>query len=215
MSIENEFNSEMEQIYQRARNECNYDASDFYEIVTTQGGLAAAKQLITQDTSGFKKLCELNRLDLTIESHVIKEKYASLFTDAEKEMCYERLKKARYTIRNFKKKTVYPLSGKGKAISYYEQNKVIRVIWGDHSFELYDDQIKDLLTNFFTDENAWYQLGASMTDSPQGSFGKYIDDKYPSLTPHHASAIASIMVNEGLLTYRGKKPIELQKCHLN
>lgn len=126
MRIENEFNMEMMEIYHRALIECNYNASILYNLIATKGCLKTAKRLITKDTFGFNILCELNRLDLTIESLVLKEKYACLFTPAEITLCTERLKNASQSNIALLKKTVYPISGQGKPISYYEEMMFFR-----------------------------------------------------------------------------------------
>jgi len=110
-----------------------------------------------------------------------------------------------------RQKIIYPLSGRGKQIIIrdYENGKF--VTWGDTSFNVPDSLITDILENYFKNPNMWYPLGASMTEPPSNGLGRYIQTRYNSLTPRHASAIAAIMVEEKLLKYRGAKPIELKK----
>ena len=93
-ALENQFNAEMQNIYLTAKKEIGYNATRFLQLISEKGGLKAAKQLIAKDggTYGFEVLWEHNRLDLSVEAHVLKEKYSELFSDAEKEMCRNRLR---------------------------------------------------------------------------------------------------------------------------
>ena len=58
-----------------------------------QGGLATARQLLWSDTpsDGFATLWEHHRLDLTVEAHVLRTEFASLFSDADREQARTRL----------------------------------------------------------------------------------------------------------------------------
>ena len=102
-----------------------------------------------------------------------------------------------------------PLSGQGKEITYQAVPGGRLVHWGETSFNMSDDLVVKIMDELFKDYG-WYPLGASMTDPTPGGLGEFIDLE-PRLTPRHASAIAAIMVDDGLLEYRGTKPIELRK----
>jgi hypothetical protein len=106
---------------------------------------------------------------------------------------------------------LYPLSGKGQRIRWRDTKKSRIVEWGDTKFILSDELFDDVLDDYFKDTEKWYPLGASMTDPVHGGLGEYIQNNFPPLTPRHVSAIAAIMVQEGLIEFRGKKPIELRK----
>lgn len=108
-----------------------------------------------------------------------------------------------------------PLSGSGQRISWkkYEGGRI--VYWGKMRFNLHDELIDDILDNYFKGSDSWYPLGASMTDPVSGGFGEFLQKYYKSLTPRHASAIASIMVQDDLIEFRGKKPIELKKIRVD
>ena len=69
-------------------------------MISSKGGLATAKQLIMKPggTDGFATLWEHGRLDLSVEAHVINPKYRELFTDAERELCRNRLKEYGYAV---------------------------------------------------------------------------------------------------------------------
>ncbi len=91
--LEKQFNAEMLNIYHTAKKELGYNASRFLQMLSREGGLKTAKKLISKDggTYGFEVLWEHGRLDLSVEAHVLQEKYASLFTDEEREICRQRL----------------------------------------------------------------------------------------------------------------------------
>ena len=107
--------------------------------------------------------------------------------------------------------TIHPLSGKGQPISVHYDPPSRLVLWGDLMFELSNEIIRTILETFFKESRHWYLLGASMTDPDPAGLGAFVRSTFPSFTPRHASAIAAIMVHEGFVTFRGRKPIELKK----
>lgn len=98
--LEKRFEKEMIDIYATAKKECGYNAVRFLQLVSTKGGLVAAKQLISKPggTDGFTTLWEHNRLDLSVEVHVLKPEYEPLFTIEERRLCKERLVEFGYRI---------------------------------------------------------------------------------------------------------------------
>ena len=100
MPLEKQFEQEMINIYMTAKKECGYNANRFLQMISAKGGLATAKQLIMKSggTDGFATLWEHGRLDLSVEAHVVNPKYRELFTDAERELCRNRLKEYGYAI---------------------------------------------------------------------------------------------------------------------
>jgi hypothetical protein len=103
-----------------------------------------------------------------------------------------------------------PLSGRGSTISYSENPNGFEVLWGRLKFTIPSTMVEDILHKYFAEQDRWYQLGASMDNPIKGGLGEFIQDNYWGFTPRHASAIAAILVNENLLSFRGKKPIELK-----
>ena len=84
--LEREFHSEMIRCYKEAKEE-GYTPSLFLQIVNEMGGVATAKKLINDATpsDGFRRLCEMGRIDLTVEYVVVFEtKYRGLFTAIER-----------------------------------------------------------------------------------------------------------------------------------
>ncbi|WP_336990040.1 hypothetical protein [Bacillus infantis] len=99
-TLENKFHEDMTNIYFTAKKELRYNASRFIQLVSIEGGLKAAKQLISKSggTYGFEILWENNRLDLSVEALVLRPEYNDLFTDEEREICKNRLKEFGYEI---------------------------------------------------------------------------------------------------------------------
>lgn len=91
--IEKAFHSEMVAIYETAKRDLHYNATRFLQLVSTLGGVAAARQLLhtSQPSEGFTTLWDRGRLDLSVEAHVIDDRYAELFTDEERELARRRL----------------------------------------------------------------------------------------------------------------------------
>ncbi|QTL03524.1 hypothetical protein J5J86_22805 [Aquabacter sp. L1I39] len=101
--IEAQFDQAMLQIYQRAKKEAKYQANDFLGMLMSNRGVRTAKTLINSKTesSGYAKLSELGRLDLTVEALVTEDtRWHVLFTDEELERARLRLKKYRYEPKN-------------------------------------------------------------------------------------------------------------------
>ncbi|WP_366922802.1 hypothetical protein MFMK1_003280 [Metallumcola ferriviriculae] len=98
--LENKFNEEMKNIYFTAKKELGYNAARFMQLVAQKGGLLAAKQLISKEggTYGFEVLWENKRLDLSVEALVLKDEFAELFTNAERDICIKRLREFGYEI---------------------------------------------------------------------------------------------------------------------
>jgi hypothetical protein len=96
--LENKFDSDMKNIFFTAKREIHYVAARFIQLVSEEGGVLAAKRLISKDggTDGFTVLWENHRLDLSVEALVLKPEYSDLFTDQEKEICRKRLSDAGY-----------------------------------------------------------------------------------------------------------------------
>ena len=97
--LEINFHNAMVTIYQTAKKELNYNATRFLQLVSDNGGLRAAKQLIAVDggTDGFEVLWEHGRLDLSVEALVLEKEFRQLFTDEEITLCETRLTKYGYT----------------------------------------------------------------------------------------------------------------------
>lgn len=93
-SLEADFHNAMHEIYRLADKECHYRPTYFLRMLAEHGGLATAKILLAKQhvSEGFTKLAELGRLDLSMESLVLENKWRSLFTDRELAIARNRLK---------------------------------------------------------------------------------------------------------------------------
>jgi hypothetical protein len=91
--IERQWNRAMAAIYETAKRELGYPANRFLQMLSDQGGLVTAKQLLWSDrpSDGFTFLWEHHRLDLTVEAHVLHDEFAGLFTDDDRERALDRL----------------------------------------------------------------------------------------------------------------------------
>lgn len=104
-----------------------------------------------------------------------------------------------------------PLSGRGAIIRWERDGLVTGIHWGNSEFCVPQDLFDCILNQFFIDPDHWYPLGAGMDAPMPGGLGEFLQAR-SNLEPRHASAVAAILVAEGLLHYRGRKPIELRKC---
>lgn len=88
------FHQAMIDTYHTAKRECNYNATYFLRMVTDYGAVDAAKRLLATDkpSDGFGTLYLCKRMDLTVEAHVIKPEFATLFTPEQITIARERLK---------------------------------------------------------------------------------------------------------------------------
>jgi len=92
-NLVDEFNREMLSVYTDAKEECNYNATRYLQMISTYGGLATAKKLLSENKihDGLTALYLCHRLDLTVENLVLKTKYKSLFTEEELKIARKRL----------------------------------------------------------------------------------------------------------------------------
>lgn len=98
--LERQFNNAMLEIYEKAKKECNYHATRFFQMFDEYGGLETAKMLLRDPEiqEGFTNLYELKRLDLTVEAIVIDPKWKELFDPEEIEIARRRLEELGYSI---------------------------------------------------------------------------------------------------------------------
>lgn len=106
--------------------------------------------------------------------------------------------------------TTRPLSGRGADITWHPVGTTWLVRWGNTELWVDRNDIDTILNRFFVDTDKWYPLGAGMDRPMPAGLGAFLR-AHLSLEPRYASAIAAIMVAEGLLQCRGSRPIELRK----
>ncbi len=94
MSLLEQFDAVMFDIYRRAKEDAGYNASLFLQMLTAKKGLATAKQLINaqKPSDGYTHLFERGRLDLAVEAMVTENhKWHGLFTSDELARARKRL----------------------------------------------------------------------------------------------------------------------------
>lgn len=93
------FDHAMFEIYRRAKDEANYTATIFLQILTDKKGVATAKQLINarHPSDGYTALYKRQRLDLTVEAEVVENHlWHRLFLPEELERASARLREYHY-----------------------------------------------------------------------------------------------------------------------
>ena len=95
-----DFNQAMHEIYRKAKVEAGYNATVFLRMLQDRGPLETARWLIhtPRPSDGFTALWERKRLDLTVEAHVLQERFETLFTDDERDVCRQRLAEYGYDV---------------------------------------------------------------------------------------------------------------------
>jgi len=83
----------MLEVYEQAKRELGYNATRFKQMVAELGGVATARRLVRASTpsEGFSTLWEHRRLDLTVESHMLRPEFSELFTEEERDLALRRL----------------------------------------------------------------------------------------------------------------------------
>jgi len=96
MSIENDFHEAMLEIYQQAGKEAGYWARRFLRAVKQHGGLEYAHRMLlprknNSIQSGLQALIDVGRVDISVETLVLRTEFSSLFSDIELQEARRRL----------------------------------------------------------------------------------------------------------------------------
>jgi hypothetical protein len=96
----NQLQKLMVETYERAKVEVGYVATRFLQMISEQGGVETAHQLLASDqvSAGFSALWEAKRLDLSVEARVLKPEFEELFSIEEKEIARSRLERFGYQL---------------------------------------------------------------------------------------------------------------------
>lgn len=115
-----------------------------------------------------------------------------------------RLSKKRASRVESELKTIMPLSGKGKPISYDgDVTTGFKGNWGRQSLDIEADLLEQIQIEFCGRHDV--PLGANRTGSePEGSFGQWLLDE-GWYSRQYASAIAAILNSEGIISTHRKK----------
>jgi len=98
MSLREEFDLAMADIYRRARREIGYNATRYIQMLGEYGGYGTAQRLLESGEIqyGFTELWQHGRLDLTVEALVLNPRYEELFSEEQRERARSRLKAHNY-----------------------------------------------------------------------------------------------------------------------
>lgn len=93
MTPAEEFNKELLSLFRRTGEATNYWPSYFLRSVRANGGLVVAKNLLApgQASSGFDRLIDARRTDLSVEHFVLEPRFVHLFTEEELKVARDRL----------------------------------------------------------------------------------------------------------------------------
>lgn len=97
-NLVHEFDEAMIDVYRSAKEECNYNATFFLGMLHDHGGIETAHRLLSgaEPQSGFTRLWECGRLDITVECLALNPKFQELFEDHELETARRRLRQYGY-----------------------------------------------------------------------------------------------------------------------
>jgi len=86
--LETRFDDAMMGVYLRARNECDYNATRFLNMLHEHRGLETARILLRASnvSEGYVALWERKRLDLTVEALILGEEWYPLFSEQQREI---------------------------------------------------------------------------------------------------------------------------------
>lgn len=96
--IERRFEETILETCRRTLKETGHRTTRFLQMFHDIGGLRTVQELLATErvTEGYIAMWEKKRLDLTVEALILKPEWHALFTDAEREVARERLKKYGY-----------------------------------------------------------------------------------------------------------------------
>jgi len=88
-----QFDDAMMNVYQRARKECDYNATRFLQMLHEHRGLETARILLhaSNVSEGYVALWERKRLDLTVEALILAKEWHPLFSEHDREIARKRL----------------------------------------------------------------------------------------------------------------------------
>ena len=97
--LRKQLEGDMENIYYEAAK-IGYYPTRYMDMIKRKGAMTTALELIRRDggSSGFSKLWDLKRLDLSVEALVVSGKYDLLFSKDDIEICRQRLSDYGYTL---------------------------------------------------------------------------------------------------------------------
>lgn len=92
-SLEQQFEQDLIRTAEQHQLVCGWNPTRFLQQVHQYGGLSVVKRMLSQGkhSESLERLAEHGRLELALETLVVQQKYASLFTDEEVNTCFDSL----------------------------------------------------------------------------------------------------------------------------
>ncbi|MEG0307718.1 MAG: hypothetical protein RR636_07235 [Clostridium sp.] len=92
-TLEKKLQQEVVKNCEIAEKECGCKMTRFLETIDRFGIVKTAQEILRKGRTSdcFNKLVEVGRIELTMESTIVKAQYAELFTDEEVNSCYDLL----------------------------------------------------------------------------------------------------------------------------
>ncbi|MEG2288675.1 MAG: hypothetical protein RR891_02080 [Clostridium sp.] len=92
-TLEKKLQQEVVKNCEIAEKECGCKMTRFLETIDRFGIVKTAQEILRKGRTSdcFNKLVEVGRIELTMESTIVKAQYAELFTDEEVNNCYDLL----------------------------------------------------------------------------------------------------------------------------
>jgi spore maturation protein SpmB len=90
---EAELEAALRDLARQWRAEIHYVATRFLQLLSSRGAVGAVAHLLAQQgvSSGFARLAEEGKLDLTVEYLILRREYGSLFTPEQRSVARRRL----------------------------------------------------------------------------------------------------------------------------
>ncbi len=93
--LEQRFHRTMLELYEKARDEADYNATRFLSMLSEIGGLETARVLLhaSSVSDGYVELWKRGRLDLAVEAVILRPEWDALFSVEERLIAQKRLRK--------------------------------------------------------------------------------------------------------------------------
>lgn len=96
-----QFEDGMFRAYEYLKNQANYSATRFLQLVQERQGVGAAKHLLRpqeQHSDGFLRLVEIQKLHWSVEAWALRPEFRHLFDESELEEARRRLRAAEFDV---------------------------------------------------------------------------------------------------------------------
>lgn len=104
--LKERFHKAMLNVYQRAKDECDYNATYLLRSVNENGGLETAKSLLGKEqlSDGFVDLWQCKCLHISVECLALRSEFRELFESDELDVARKRLKDSGFDVAKCEQK---------------------------------------------------------------------------------------------------------------